>query len=146
MDKYYVPDIEDIRVGYKYERLDCEKWINKIIEEWELYTPNIGEACDSEISEILRDLNSGKIRTPYLTKEQIELELNNQQLNWRYGRNDGCYTHYILTEWIKIWFSDNDVTNVWVTYINANNDYRNDVPFTIKSINEFRTLLKFLNI
>lgn len=88
--KYYTPDIEDIKVGYECEihtmttggliildMLDKEE--SKTIQQ-----PNIEYwvpiKCDLDIwdnktpHQIVKLLNNNQVRTPYLTKEQIEAE------------------------------------------------------------------------
>lgn len=66
MDKYFTPDIEDIRVGY-----ECEftGWSEKD------YPFKVDQ---SNISTVLRDIKT--IGVPYLTKEQIESE------EWKHKR------------------------------------------------------------
>ena len=67
-NKYYTPSIEDIRVGYEYESLQkqqdgSEKWVpQKIVRRYDL-------EGDWE-----NWLYYGIVKTPYLTKEQIEAE------------------------------------------------------------------------
>lgn len=67
-NKYFIPSIEDIRVGYECESFDDRlqdpnniKWVKHVLDDWE------------EIQYIIEDL-SWRVRVPYLTKEQIEVE------------------------------------------------------------------------
>lgn len=64
-NKYYLPNIEDFRVGYEYEFQGIPKGWHKMIfsEENNLKTMKYN-------IEMLKDA----IRVPYLTKEQIEKE------------------------------------------------------------------------
>ena len=108
-DKYYIPNIEDIRYGYEYEEL----WENipsikeKLIQEWK---PTIfGHSQDVYEYNRIRQIITGvhfsfescgnlvrrdKIRVPFLTKEQIEAEgwrevklNNNEQATSLYKKN-----------------------------------------------------------
>lgn len=62
-DKYYVPDIEDFRIGYEYEKSNDE---NK--SEWRV------EIKDWDFEGLDFYLREGMIRVPYLSQEQIENE------------------------------------------------------------------------
>jgi hypothetical protein len=76
VDKYFTPSIEDIRVGYECERhvvVDFSttgegafEWQKYIIGED--YNPDLRDGKDVRIPSIRL------LRTPYLTKEQIETE------------------------------------------------------------------------
>lgn len=169
--QYYTPSIEDLRVGYEYEEpiLDfscmgegCKPlgWTNKIVGEE--YNPN-------------KDLRTQKqpkiplprtgIRTPYLTKEQIEAEewVDNGFLQGQGGMK-------------IIWFNKGKYRLIWGNNIfNGKCNYspqyeqkgypmqciqietildkgsENERSYTIycgisPSINEFRTICKLLNI
>jgi len=134
MEQYYTPEIEDFRVGYEYERLNDKTWNKETLESHMLYTPNIGEACDSEITEILRDLHDNKIRVPYLTKEQIkaegwELRTEGYSRNFYEKGEESLLVHHV-GHWIII------------TDLSEEQIYKGDC----KSINEFRTIMKLLNI
>lgn len=63
--KYYVPEIEDIRIGYEYEEFYSrdDNWYKGKVEDF--------EEADLIIKE---KLPYDSIRTAYLTKEQIEAE------------------------------------------------------------------------
>lgn len=92
MDKYYQPSIEELFVGYEYEEYKHyrllidggeekpEYWKpNKIAKDY-LYSDNEG---NSDIQDLLWLLDKSRIRTKYLTKEDIE------SLGW--VGNDGDY-------------------------------------------------------
>lgn len=64
-NKYFIPSIEDIRVGYECESFDDRlqdpnniKWVKCILDDWE------------DVQYIIEDL-SWRVRVPYLTGEQI---------------------------------------------------------------------------
>ena len=83
VEKYFTPDITDIRVGYECERQDLEG-------NWQpLKMPSIF------IPRCVTDYNTGhgwivdkKIRVPYLTKEQIEAE------GWKWREELEEFTKY----------------------------------------------------
>lgn len=60
--EYFVPKIEDIRIGY-----ECEvKWYTRDNQEWRKFIVDL---------ETINNMKSTQdVRTPYLTKEQIEAE------------------------------------------------------------------------
>lgn len=72
MEKYFTPDIEDIRVGYEIEsyelsideagdpKLNYDRWVKKTL--------------DSSYVQTILKYGLKFIRVPYLTKEQIEAE------------------------------------------------------------------------
>ena len=72
--KYFTPDITDIRVGYEFEwkRYSFDDWNKTTITEndYVMY----GQDPECEISEIASSFKKGDVRTPYLTREQIEAE------------------------------------------------------------------------
>ena len=62
MKQYYTPDISDIRVGYECETLEDLEWSETVITR------------HYDLSFINEWIVHSEIRTPYLTKEQIESE------------------------------------------------------------------------
>jgi hypothetical protein len=72
-NKYYTPDIEDIRVGYEYESFikgydgELDRWNKEIVS---VTNPNL----NFHLLLIDKYISKGEIRTPYLTKEQIKNE------------------------------------------------------------------------
>lgn len=145
--EYFIPNIEDLRVGYEYERqYTTNIWINEVIEEWDFRTPQLREPCDSNITEILRDLNSNKIRVPYLTKQQIEAE------GWIYTKyNPAINLHEFRKvinnhSWYTLDYFD-DCKNIIITKYWTNGDDDMDLfNGECKDINTFRYICKLLNI
>lgn len=148
MDKYYTPSIEDIRVGYECEIKSGSLWYKEIVQgiskkEGFINTIN----CDYYINNDLYN-----IRTPYLTKEQIEAEgwihtggkmisVDRQDFKKLVGIKGTCELHYTpLNKKMKI-EQRNHVRD------NSNN-YTLLTIFDgyCQSINEFRTILKLLSI
>ncbi len=159
--KYYTPDVSELYIGYECEadfslgkitliniRKD-EKNSSKELDLSEpIWKPSIIEEIPKNIEEFLN-----KIRTPYLNKFQIEKE------GWDFIKTEkDDFT--ILYEFIKpvSWFKV-----ILVYYPNSNHlilsrkiefelngEMNTNVEHifngTIKSINEFRTLIKWLGI
>lgn len=65
--KYYTPDITDLRVGYEAEKKSMGGWVPFLFEQFTTFHEG-----DKLIDCLKREIN--EIRTPYLTKEQIEKE------------------------------------------------------------------------
>ena len=149
-DKYYIPDIEDIRYGYQYEEL----WENipiegeKLIQEW--VSTIFGQSSDvyeynrikqivagvhfSFISNDRNLIRRNQIRVPYLTQEQIEDE------GWEYNPEFNEYykkEHAInfLDEWMYI-----------SEYIPSGDENKIIFRGECKSINELRYICKLLKI
>lgn len=127
--KYYTPDIEDIRVGY-----ECETYatffnvdMNIQRQEW-TKLQLIPNAVKSIIS---KDVPIDKVRTPYLTKEQIEAE------GWEDVSTDqpqfskAPYRLYLQKD-----------RRIWIRDMFDNDFYHGKCP----SINELRYITKLLNI
>jgi len=88
-EKYYTPDISDLRVGYECETKDCsdsryDNWAKTIL------TPSFLD----ETYKIEGWIEQSYIRTAYLTKEQIEAE------GWEYSFQEGLLEihNYIFKE------------------------------------------------
>jgi hypothetical protein len=127
-DKYYIPEIEDLRIGY-----EMEANINFYISEnvW-VHTTLMG------VDEAVRKYHGmGMYRTLYLTKEQIEVEgwtniENEEGLLFQNKKIINIYlVYYINTKFCRIYLSD-ESCNFFFGYI--------------KSINEFRYICKLLKI
>lgn len=134
-DKYYTPDIEDIRVGYEceYSTYDGAFHINQTDDI------KIGSLTSDEVIDILqycvRDGKLWQVRTPYLTKEQIEKE------GW-------LHTGGKLLESADQTFEKEDYQLTYSTSRKRLWIYKEYTIFngTCSSINEFRLICKFLNI
>ena len=124
-NKYFTPDIEDIRVGYEYESLQkqedgSEKWVpQKIVRRYDLEGDWEGW------------LHYGIVRTPYLTKEQIEAE------GWKhYGNN--CFE--LNPRWFCSWYPEINRLEVY------DNENEKNFAGKCKDINTFRKICKLLEI
>lgn len=139
-DKYFVPDIEDFRVGYEYQKtakfMNFDKWKNCTFGTTNTRLETIGSA-----------LYTKEIRVSYLTKEQIEAE------GWIYSgkavdlwfKKDGNFQIGSWTAYqLKLHYGLNDHR----LYVYAE-DCNNEHPLfegECKSINEFRYICKLLKI
>ena len=127
-EKYFIPEIEDIYSGYEYE-------VRRNDGKWERVTEfsNDYDYEDNPHYAIMKDIKIGKIRVPYLTKEQIENEgwEFTEQINNRLYFRKGAF---VLT------FEDD--------YINIDNTKGQDIGYwgKCKDINTFRYICKLLEI
>lgn len=133
-NKYYTPNIEDFHVGYECEIRQADKW----------------EFYRVPYNECLSDLQGDGYRTPYLTQDQL---INKE---WRTWNGAGAFEKTNP----KFFFSkreENLFNKKGFILINAMYDFSNhDLVIDkeqerifigkCKSINEFRQIIKFLNI
>lgn len=144
--EYYTPSIDDLRVGYECEEpiLDFSCFGGGCPKQWKKVI--IGENYNEND---LREMKTLKfpvarfLRTPYLTKEQIEKEgweinkfkTDNNYIYCKKGmsemRYDMSHTTLAIWNWID---KQNDTFKFPAFYGNCS------------SINEFRTIIKWLGI
>lgn len=141
-NKYFTPNIEDLHVGY-----ECK--IKEVVEdsntrsgynlEWVPYIIGVNNIGTSDIK-----VSSGSIRTPYLSKEQIANE------GWKIIRNDIKPAPYKV-DWVVARKGDyelcinlamHDIMHMEINKTKHSVLYRGEC----KSINELRTIFKFLKI
>ena len=154
-NKYFVPEISDIRLGYEYEtNYNCEKkWEKKIVND--LYCDNEG---NGELQDLLTLINyhntdildwkinySNRIRVPYLTKKDIESEgwLVNENTDTYFTKNDKDCTEKTL--FLHVTYEHCGVP-VWVTIGYEDNDKDDRFSGACPSINELRYIQKLLGI
>lgn len=135
-DKYYTPEIEEFHIGFEFE-------FETGTEGWKKFT--FDKDRPENVLSNAKDFPT-QFRVKHLDKEDIEEVLNELEIWWKYDRKDDYYTGYELSEWTYIWFSNGDMTNIWIKHINANNGDRNDVPLIIRNKSEFRKLVKQLDV
>lgn len=140
-EKYFIPDIEDLRVGYEFEIVDYASnnyamdmstctW-NKIkIKGEDMFS---GYKEDSPLETYISYLDKGHIRTSYLTKKQIEKE------EWIFTAQIGN-TFFFKKKDFELTFND--------YYININNFGEYDLGYwgNCKDINTLRYICKLLEI
>lgn len=140
-EKYYTPSIEDFRVGYECEFYNKKEWHSSVLQ--------YGIYDDPQWGGLLISMGDGdywydkdSVRTPYLTKEQIEAE------GWSF---DGCvkgeYTFYKGTiTGINCWMLVYDKKDKSISICDVNNKSYNSFYGSCPSINELRYISKLLNI
>jgi len=128
-NKYYTPEVEELHVGYECEYDN----LNKQESEWKPLTIGLCSIGDIENAAI-------RVRTPYLTREDIEslgwvLMENTRTPIWKMG------TEYHL--------SYTDYQKPTMMTIDNNQDYDDLHTYyegEIKSKNELVTLMRWLQI
>lgn len=133
---YFVPSIEDIRVGYEYETIK------------EISGPWVTEKFDwpeNGFVEMALLLTSNRIRVPYLTKEQIEGE------GWNFVNQSGARQDFEfesergfkfkMGKWVPSKHGDIDI---WA--VGDNGEFYCWYKGECKDINTLRQLMKLLNI
>lgn len=143
--KYFIPKIEDIYSGYQYERERNGKWekVNEFSNDYD-YDDNPHYA-------LMRDIEEGKIRVPYLTKEQIEDEGWNETELTKKVAGDYKRKAFIKNNYFLIWDTFRD-SYIEITLIDPSKDYRFMSPenfkctMPCKDINELRYICKLLKI
>lgn len=128
--KYYIPEIEDIHIGY-----ECEVHIHSYGQGWR-WEPHIYPAGGTLPLEIKA------VRTPYLTKEQIESEgwedktLKLNIGSWIFEKDNWRATYMFTTKLM------------WMMGLSEDKLIKVDSVFKGKcpSINEFRKICKLLGI
>lgn len=126
-NEYYTPDLEDLFIGYECEVLEPHKF--KIDEDVKRKCSIMSGTHLSEIDNFYIDDNS--IRTPYLSKEDIEKE-GFKEIEDRIYQNDKATIQYSTT-FLIIWLGIGELRI---------HKYAGEC----KSINEFRKICKWLNI
>lgn len=134
-EKYYTPDISDLRVGYECETKSIflnQDWVKEVLD-----VDGVSRAySDIEHSDIDEPFEE-QYRTPFLTKEQIEKE------GWVY--KDGWYLKGDMR--LYFWNIEPEYRTPRITIDSTLSD---GLYFSFfgecKSINEFRFICKLLNI
>lgn len=130
-NKYYVPDIEDIHIGY-----ECERIIRIIGEfdteiHWDWFKWILTD--ENDVKQAIIHIHA--LRTPYLTKGQIEAE------GWEFKDDNnhyyisGDHGGYILE------LEDKHIIKI-IDLFDSEPIFYGKCP----SINEFRYICKLLNI
>lgn len=157
-NQYYIPKIEDIRVGYECEvkvpttdAFEHDTWKSFILEN---RSSKWGGDC-SELDEVINKIRLGQTRTPYLTKKQIEAEgwesldlskgfaYRNGVPDYRAGFRKGNFFLTLDTRkpHVEIWAADVTLID-WLPEFPES--FRVNIP--CPSINEFRQISKLLGI
>lgn len=142
--KYFVPNTEDLHVGY-----ECE--INSSAAYQDEYTPikigfKDGEGVYTEgLSDlvIMMDDGYGKVRTPYLTKEQIEAEGWRLNEDKRYAYCFEKHFHY-NTYYLSFTPKTEQYKELLMISHFVEGDHEFMYKGTCPSINEFRKITSLL--
>lgn len=151
-NKYFTPDIEDIRIGYECECLWCCQdprpwWSIKVLKE------DLKDTKSLPIEEVYWRIKNNEIRVPYLTKEQIEAEGwkfkgKSVDLWWeKEGSFDiGNWTSYkvVMHYGMKGHIGNQDL-RLYI-YAEDQGDEHRLFEGECKDINTFRQIQKLLNI
>lgn len=164
-NKYYTPEIGDLHIGYECEkRLSGEfsEHVDIFLKEdattedydkaWDKYYNTdaknyVKHVLTFEDFKLLNVLTiRGYIRTPILTKEQIEAE------GWKFIKN--MSPHYVVNKFTKrFWHEGIEYTLIKHSLgISITPEERKDISLspsyegTCPSINEFRTICKLLRL
>jgi hypothetical protein len=129
--EYFIPKLDDFNIDYECEMLTDRGWKQYIIHSSRAFIDN---------------MIKNSLRTPYLTKEQIEKE------GWKYEPLIGLVIAHKFTkgDYILNWFWNDKkifiykMKKLWPGSVNYELEplYKGICP----SINEFRTIMKLLNI
>lgn len=136
-NKYYTPNIEDIRIGYECEVL-VSPTINSV--DWSPLSKIIDKEDLNRVL-IVYDRNNLSVRTSYLTKEEIEAE------GWKLvsieGWIDCLHKKSVLSNCsYYLWLESNEL-EIRKDFIDLESTvYKGKCP----SINEFRYICKLLGI
>jgi hypothetical protein len=138
-NKYYIPVIEDIKVGY-----ECTITAP-------LYEEKTFIVDKNQVQYAALILRANKLATPYLTKEQIDKEEGWH--GWTgYGAFEKTDPQYFFSKRLKVDLHDREYALINCMYNFAAKELIVDRDMTriyigsCPSINEFRTICKLLNI
>ena len=127
--QYFTPNIDDLRLGYKFELYIHDNWESVTFSQFDIMCYEQFTTC----------LEKKEVRTPYLTKEQIEAE------GWKFIGNGNCGG-------VMHGFEKSDFElSLWDVFCPAHieiTDCEGNIKFDgeCKSINEFRYICKLLKI
>lgn len=130
-NKYYIPEIEDLSVGY-----ECELNIPNLPDikgGWKKISLT-NETLNNYFSLVRLPSYKTFVRTKYLDKEDIE------SLGWKFDANKADDYKYYLNSYI-LYFPYAEEEPILIK------DQKNTLFYgECKSINELKTIMKFLNI
>lgn len=129
MDKYYTPEISDLYLGYECE-VDKNIYADKN-PDWEAIVASENNMGDEGL---LAKCRTGKVRTPYLTREQIENE----------GWFAGHPTAFSKGNHVLMLYDNKkiEIRHMGSPSYTVDTSYLGSCP----SINEFRKIMKLLGI
>lgn len=133
---YFTPSIEDIHVGYEFEAFLANPKKKDRVWKPQIYENKwVDKYLDFEYM-----LKEGRIRVPYLTKEQIEKE------GWKKQGSNKFYEKHKNSKIYYLWVTENRISinegMFGLLYWKVPQIYRGEC----KDINTFRHISKLLNI
>jgi len=135
INKYFIPDITDLRVGYACEHTSAGNFLNGEIIVDKLTELDVARYLDWSLTSNLEDM----IRVSYLTKEQIEAEGWKEISKYNYEKINSNITAYYGDDHY-LWIMHPGKTILGEDYL------ANSFKGECKSINEFRYICKLLKI
>lgn len=152
-NKYFIPDITEIRVGYEGEINWNLGYENKYIP-FKVKIQNEDFAYTDEISNIINAVDDGyaEVRTPYLTKEQIEAEGWTSFISVYNNEVSLENMHYIFvnekSNYMLGWYFNTNQLAILVKDPSLVKDYYTSPTFRgeCKDINTLRLICKLLGI
>jgi hypothetical protein len=142
MEKYYTPEIEDLFVGYECELSTMSGWRTGTYPEIFKLNKELDEYGDDEsVYSILMKTTHARMRTPFLSKEDVEKE-GWRQIHWReYIKEfEGRTIHFSNGQ--KESEDDEEYLSVFGVHNKSKILFEGKCP----SINEFRKICKLLGI
>lgn len=121
-NKYFIPRIEDIHSGYEYQ-------VKRKNGDWETIKEfsNDYDYEDNPHYELMKDIEKGLIRVPYITKEQIEQEGWINTLHEIKVAGDFKRIAFIKDNYFLILDTFRD-PYIQITFIDPSKDYRFMTP------------------
>lgn len=129
-NKYYTPDIEDIHIGYECDR----QMLISGEPSGEFFKDRLTETTLFDVLE-----HFSQIRTPFLTKEQIENE------GFKFVRADNFSSWYEKNE-IIVQTVDNGNMGMYIVSKDWIDGERTLFVGRVPSINEFRKVIKMIGV
>jgi len=124
-NEYFIPDIEDIYIGYELEHLSANGYIETKFE------------INSSLHALQELIKLNQIRVPYLTKEQIEAE------GWEYEKEIKTVQCYDKE---NIFIAYSEKTHRMLIRKHNNETWKTIYFGRCKDINAFRKIIKLLEI
>lgn len=150
-NKYYVPEISDIHVGYECEinpspKLNPYNWNKHIVAGNRVFMSDDFYRIHEWVSHY--ETLETYMRTSYLTREQIEAEgwkrIEQSETESAYYRKEGNYNTYFVLR--QIIHQLGDKHKIIIKVVMPPNERLTLFSGLCPSINEFRTIMKYLNI
>jgi len=134
-EKYYIPEIEDFRIGYEYEMYEGFGWTKQVFPKpWWFNNGGMGTI------NVLKNALVDYIHVPYLTKEQIEAEGWKIDHEWGddvFRATKGVYMIVYSMKSKKIDIHESMADAEWHTSIDS---------VECRCINDFRWLMKRVEV